>query len=77
MNNRRLIDANELKIAIRDDKNIDGRCYAIVKKHIDTAEVYKMNPECESGVDPEKNKKSKEAAPPYLEEIDFDYEAED
>lgn len=77
MKNRRLIDANELKIAIRDDKNIDGRCYAIVKKHIDAATTYAVNTENDGCVGNEKNEKNKEAAPPNFEEIDFDHEAED
>lgn len=77
MKNRRLIDANELKIAIRDDKNIDGRSYAIVKKHIDAATIYAINAENDNCVCGEKNEKAKEAAPPYFEEIDFDHDAED
>ena len=34
---KRLIDAEELNLAVRDDVYIDGRNYARVKKHIDDA----------------------------------------
>ena len=36
---KRLIDAEELNLAVRDDVYIDGRNYARVKKHIDAAET--------------------------------------
>lgn len=35
----KLIDADELKIAIRDDVNIDGVNYAKMKKHINDAKT--------------------------------------
>ena len=38
MSNEKLIYAEKLKLAIRDDPNIDGRNYAIMKRHIDAAE---------------------------------------
>lgn len=38
MSNEKLIYAEKLKLAIRDDPNIDGRNYAIMKRHINEAE---------------------------------------
>lgn len=38
-NEKRLIDADALKAAIRDDANIDGRNYAMVKRHINEAKT--------------------------------------
>ena len=38
----RLIDADGLKMAVRDDANIDGRNYARVKRHINEAEAVEL-----------------------------------
>lgn len=38
----RLIEADALKVAIRDDANIDGRNYARVKMHINEAEAVEL-----------------------------------
>ena len=37
-NEDKLIRASDLKLAIRDDININGKHFAIVRKHIDEAE---------------------------------------
>ena len=39
MINKKLIDAEKLKLAIRDDTEIDGRNYARMKMHINEANV--------------------------------------
>jgi hypothetical protein len=38
----KLIEADALKAAIRDDANIDGRNYARVKRHINEAEAVEL-----------------------------------
>lgn len=38
----KLIEADALKVAIRDDANIDGRNYAMVKRHINEAEAVEL-----------------------------------